>query len=239
LIEAPREDLKAIQRRIADLLQRVSPPEFLFSPVKGRSYIDNAAAHVGASEVSLLDIVDYFGKCRAQSVYDFFLRRMKCSPDVAYMLAGLTTRDGHLPQGSPCSPVLSFYSCLPMWEEIGEIVRNAGCKITIYVDDLTISGECVSGSMLWEIKATLRKYGFTHNRKKERKHVNKAAEVTGLMVARSKFCVPHRHHRKLLDARQEVVSAGDDDARDRAAARARSLEYQIQALARRRSESAT
>jgi hypothetical protein len=116
-IEAPREDLKGIQRRIADLLQRVIAPSYLFSPVRGRSYIDNALTHIGATEIRLLDIVNYFGNCTSASVYDFFKYGLKCAPDVAWILTGLTTRGGHLPQGSPCSPILSFFSCQKMWKK--------------------------------------------------------------------------------------------------------------------------
>lgn len=42
LINAPRADLKAVQARIANLLHRIAPPDYLFAPVSGRSYVDNA-----------------------------------------------------------------------------------------------------------------------------------------------------------------------------------------------------
>ena len=32
-ISAPREDLKAVQARIKDLLHRIAPPDYLFAPV--------------------------------------------------------------------------------------------------------------------------------------------------------------------------------------------------------------
>jgi hypothetical protein len=53
-ISAPRNDLKLAQARIADLLQRILPPGYLFAPVSGRSYVDNAAAHIGARSIRLL-----------------------------------------------------------------------------------------------------------------------------------------------------------------------------------------
>jgi len=234
LIEAPRGDLKAIQRRIADLLQRVAPPGFLFSPVKGKSYIDNAVMHAGANEVRLLDIVDYFGRCTAQSVFDFFCKRLRCVPDVAFTLASLTTRNGHLPQGSPCSPILSFYSCFSMWEQIATIVRAADCRITVYVDDVTISGRIVPENVVWRVKQILRRNGHVHNRSKERSVSHRSAEVTGIIVGTSQLCVPHRHYRKLLDARSEARTAATPDDRARAIARAKSLESQVQQVHRRK-----
>ena len=61
-ISAPRDDLKAVQRRIANLLMRIAPPDYLFAPVAGRSYVDNAAQHLGATSGNYhLDIVRAMG----------------------------------------------------------------------------------------------------------------------------------------------------------------------------------
>ena len=230
LIEAPREDLKAVQKRIAELLQRVLPPEYLYSPVKGKSYVENAMAHRGSTEVRLLDVADYFGHCTAAAVYRFFYDDLQCAPDVAWILTGLTTRNGHLPQGSPCSPILSFYSCRPMWEKVASIVRSAGCTLTVYVDDITISGQSVPEGVVWQVKQILHSYGHRHARKKERRHQNRAAEITGIMVAKDKVAVPHRHYKKMQQARLAARVAEDDRERLSQTARARSLEGQIQRL---------
>lgn len=236
LIEAPRDDLKALQRRIADLLQRVAPAEFLFSPVKGRSYIDNAVAHTGSTEVRLLDVVDYFGPCTAQSVYNFFHKHLRCVPDVAYTLTSLATRNGHLPQGSPCSPILAFYSCVDMWTDMAELVRKFGCRITVYVDDITLSGQHVPEQLVWQIKRLLRLNGHSHNRQKERRLYRRNAEVTGIIVGAAQLCVPHRHYRKLLDARADALNAASPEERARARARARSLDAQVQLIGRRKAQ---
>lgn len=227
-IEAPRADLKALQRRIADLLQRVLPPDYLYSPVKRRSYIDNAAAHQNAKEIRLLDISDYFGNCTAAAVYGFFHNQLKCQPHVAWLLTGLATREGHLPQGSPCSPILSFYSCSQMWAKIAAAVHAAGCKITIYVDDITVSGSFVPEELIWRIKQILHTYGHSHQRSKERRRFDKSAEITGIMVGPDQFSVPHRHYKKLKAAREDAHRAVNEDERAASSARARSLEAQIQ-----------
>ena len=80
IINAPRADLKAVQARIADLLHRIAPPDYLFAPVAGRSYVDNAAAHLGAKGVRLLDIEDFFPSCNANKAIWYFRRRMQTSP---------------------------------------------------------------------------------------------------------------------------------------------------------------
>ncbi len=231
-IEAPRDDLKALQRRIADLLQRVLPPGFLYSPVKGKSYIDNALVHRTAREFRLLDVVNYFGSCDERAVYRFFAKDLRCSPDVAWILTGLATREGHLPQGSPCSPILSFYACQPMWAEVAKVVETAGCKLTVYVDDVTVSGEDVPESLVWRIKEILHNHGHKHHPKKERRRRDRPAEVTGIIIKDGKGRVPHRHYRKMLAARLEARNAGDETVKASALARARSLEAQVQFLNR-------
>src|SRR5437764_11867064 len=44
-VENPKRALKLVQRRLARLLCRIAPPDYLFCPVKGRSYVTNAAQH--------------------------------------------------------------------------------------------------------------------------------------------------------------------------------------------------
>ena len=234
LIEAPRPDLKAVQRRIADLLQRVAPPDYLFSPVKGRSYLENALVHQHAHTIKLLDINDYFGNCLAKSVQTFFRKHLKCQPDVAYLLTGLTCRNGHLPQGSPASPILSFYSAFDMWNEICELVEAADCRMSLYVDDITISGDVVPERLVFEVKGILHRYGHDYSKRKEGRKHRRAAEVTGLMVGSGNAAVPHRHYWKLFKARHTAVTATDEDERACAAARATSLEYQVQAVVKQK-----
>ena len=236
LIEAPRPDLKELQRRIADLLQRVAPPDYLFSPVKGKSYLENALVHQSAKTIKLLDINDYFGNCLAKSVYRFFHLHLRCTPDVAYLLTGLTCRNGHLPQGSPASPILSFYSALDMWNEIQELVAAADCQMSLYVDDITISGEHVPEALVFEIKGVLHRHGHDYSKRKEGRKHGTLAEVTGLMVGSGKAMVPHRHYRKLLDARLTAKTATDEDEKARAIARAKSLEYQVQAVGKKKKQ---
>lgn len=230
VIDAPRQDLKEIQRRIADLLQRVLPPEYLFSPVKGKSYVENALVHSNASEIRLLDVVDYFGSCTFAHVFRFFERDMDCSRDVAWMLTQLTTHNGRLPQGSPCSPILAFFSARSMWAEIAKKVANAGCYLTVYVDDITISGDHVPERLIWDVKRILRKHGHRHSKRKEQRRHNRSAEITGLVVHRGKTSVPYRHHLKLKRAREAYLKLTDETDRSRELSRIKSLEAQIRRL---------
>ncbi len=51
VIQEPRGDLRPIHIAVRKALSRIEPPDFLFCPVKRRSYVSNAAQHIGAKEV--------------------------------------------------------------------------------------------------------------------------------------------------------------------------------------------
>lgn len=206
-IEAPHDNLKIVQKRIADLLQRIETPEFLMSPKKGRSYVDNAATHLGAKAFRLLDIEDFFPSCTDRRVYWFFSQRMGCSPDVAALLTRLTTFNGRLPQGSPCSPILAYFAYEDMWARIDQIVAASGCALSIYADDITISGDVVYGNDVWAVKSCLFRYGFRYSAKKERSLINRPADVTGAIVNGQTLLLPNRQHKKLAEVERELRNA--------------------------------
>jgi hypothetical protein len=201
-IEAPPEDLKAVQRRISDLLQRITPPDFLMAPVKGRSYVHNAALHVGSRSFRLLDIEDFFPSCTDKRLYWFFQTKMQCSPDIASTLTRICSLNGRLPQGSPCSPILAYFAYCDMWERISEIVYAAGCKLSIYADDITISGQVIYERDVWEIKKVLFRAGHRYNREKERSIVDKPADITGVIVSGTELLLPNRQHLRLSEAQK-------------------------------------
>ena len=204
LISAPRDDLKKVQKRIADLLQRIAPPDYLFAPVSGRSYVDNAAHHLGADSLSLLDIEDFFPNCTANKVIWFFRKEMGCSPDVAAILRGIVTRSDSLPQGSPCSPILAYLCYVDMWEEIEHLVNQSGCRLSVYADNLTVSGDLVPENIVWEIKKTLQRHGHKHKLKKERRRFKKPVEITGVIFRGNELLAPNRQHKKLSETRKKL-----------------------------------
>ena len=203
LISAPRDDLKEVQKRIADLLQRIAPPEYLFAPVSGRSYVDNAAHHLGANSVVVLDIEDFFPNCTANKVIWFFLKRMQCSPDVAAILRGIVTRNDSLPQGSPCSPILAYLCYVDMWEEIERLVSEKDCRMSVYADNLTVSGDVVPEKLTWEIKKTLQRHGHKHNLEKERRRFKKPVEITGVILSGNELLAPNRQRQKLYETHKK------------------------------------
>ena len=230
LISAPCAGLKIVQKRIADLLQRITPPDYLFAPVSGRSYVDNATQHLGANSVRTLDIEDFFPSCTANKVIWFFRKRMDCSPDVAVLLRGVVTRHGSLPQGSPCSPILAYLCYVDMWEEIERLVSESGCQLSVYADDLTISGEIVPESLIWDIKKTLFRHGFRHKPRKERSKIKKPAEITGVILQGDRLLVPNRQHQKLYLVRKEFKASRSTEHRRQLKAQLEGRESQFRQI---------
>ena len=204
-ISAPVKPLKEIQSRISDLLKRIAAPEYLFAPVQGRSYADNAVCHLGAKAVHLLDIDDFFPNCTINKAIWFFRTKMECSPDVSAILARIVTNDGSLPQGSPCSPILAYLCYMDMWDEISELVKQYNCKLSVYADDLTISGDKVPGKLAWEIKKLLVKHGHQFAKNKEKAIFNKPVEITGVIIGPKGATVPNRQFKKIVETRYALL----------------------------------
>ena len=203
-INAPQDDLKAVQSRIAELLQRIAPPDFLFAPVKGKSYVDNAAHHVGARSIKLLDIMDFFPSCTSNKVIWFFRTRMECSDDISVIIKEIVTLDESLPQGSPCSPILAYLCYVDMWEEIGKIVSSYQCRLSVYADDITISGQITPEKMVWEIKKTLHRHGHQYNAEKERSRIDKPAQITGVILTNKGLKLPNKQHQKIYEIQNQL-----------------------------------
>ena len=100
-VENPRRQLKLVQARIARLLGRIAPPDYLFCPVKGRCYVTNAAQHRGQRVVHCLDVRKYFPSTSSRRIYWFFHSVLGCEKDIAALLAKLASYRGHLPTGIP------------------------------------------------------------------------------------------------------------------------------------------
>lgn len=194
-IQDPARPLKKVQASLARLLARIEPPSFLFCPVKGRCYVDNAAAHRGQQVIKSLDIKEYFPNTPSRRVYWFFRSVMGCERDIAAILSRISTYKGWLPTGSPLSPIMAFYAHYDVWHRISALCDEYGCRLTVYIDDVTISGNAVSEELFWGVKKEIHRAG--HRYHKEKAFHGEPAEVTGVIVSGNEILVPNRQRRKL------------------------------------------
>lgn len=214
IIQEPRNALRSIHVGVKKLLSRIEPPDFLFCPVKRRSYVSNAAQHVEAKVVRTLDIHAYFPSTPSHRVYWFFNKIMRCSTDVASVLAQLLTVEGnsatndrHLATGSTVSPILSFFAFYDMWHKIAEIAKAAGCILSVYMDDITLSGNAVPEGVVWAIRKQIHSRGLLYH--KERYYTRGVGEVTGALIKDGRMSIPNRQRKKAYDTRMRLAVTAD------------------------------
>lgn len=205
-IEDPAKLLKEAQSKLAKLLSRITPPDFLFCPVKRRCYVTNAAQHRGHRVVRSLDIHKYFPNTTSRRVFWFFSSVMQCDRAMAGTLTRIACYREHLPTGSPLSPIMAFFAHYDMWNEIAAICRREGLTLTVYVDDVTVSGDRVPDSLVWEIRQAIHRAGLRYH--KEKAFYDRPAEVTGVFVTGTNISVPHRQFKKLRLALAAAKAAG-------------------------------
>jgi hypothetical protein len=178
--------------------------------------VSNAARHKDNRVVRCIDVKKFFPNTPRRRVYWFFREIMKCPGDVAGILANLATYQGHLPTGSPLSPIMAHYAYIDVWRAIAELARANDVTMTVYVDDVTLSGQRLPDAIMWEVRQLLHGAGLRYH--KEKKYVDRPAEITGVILRNGELVIPNRQHLKLRNARKarrEAVTQDDIDASDR------------------------
>jgi hypothetical protein len=207
-IQNPHGYLKFVHIRIANLLKRIDMPDYLYSQ-KGRSYVDNAMQHIGSMPLIKTDINSFYPSTTWQMVYRLFKFDFKCAEDISYKLADICCyRQKHLPTGSPLSGYISFFAAKKMFDEIANLVATKNCDMTVYVDDITVSGQGANSCLLWEIRKIIRKHGFEAKRKKSIIYTsNSVKTVTGVIIVNYEPRLPNKQHFKILKTRQAIQMA--------------------------------
>lgn len=207
IIHAPEAQLALLQSRLAELLyecvheRKKEHPRFWYASHgfhQGRTIISNAEVHKRRRFVFNLDLEDFFGTINFGRVRGFFIKDSMFSlePKVATIIAQIACHDNALPQGSPCSPVLSNLIGNILDSRLLALAQNARCTYTRYADDLTFStNEMLFPTEIavnvhgadWEVGAKLKKTieesGFFINPTKTRMSLRRSRQtVTGLVV---------------------------------------------------------
>jgi hypothetical protein len=202
-IEEPCVELKKIQRLIDSYLSHIESPSFLHSPAKNCSQVTNASIHRHSLALMKLDIKAYFVSTSSKRVYWFFNSTMCCAPDISAILTSILTYRGRLPTGSPSSPRLAYFSHIRMWESIYKVVIQNGYLITVYMDDITISGNFVSDKLLWDIKKIIFSYGLKYH--KQKTYCKQPFEVTGIIIKDNQITAPNRQLKKLNELEKLII----------------------------------
>ena len=226
--------LKKVQSKIHIYLSQIDLPQYLFSK-KGSSSIKNAKYHIKNSEFVKVDISSFFPNSHRDYVYDFFLSKMQCSPDVSRILTDLTTINlknqiihnanndvyqfikdkrirtlNHLPTGSSTSPILCFHIFYDMFEEIYEIAYSRNYLMSIYVDDITFSSPTkIDKGFIKGISRVVSTYNHKLSIEKTKYYTkNQHKEITGVIITKYHRIRPKsKIHRDVIYDFKKILSA--------------------------------
>lgn len=208
-VEVPKPHLERVHHRLFFLLSRITPPKFLHSGVKNRSYITNAEAHVGANRLVKLDINKFFPSTKAWHVSEFFVVYMKCTPDVAGILTALCTCGGHVPTGSCVSQIIAYYAHMGMFKQIYDLANELGVNMTCYVDDIAFSGKNANKALLSSASKIMMARGLVCH--KERVYRGDQPKiVTGVVVTADNIKLPNRRHLQIFTEYQQLQHAAEE-----------------------------
>lgn len=248
LIKAPIPKLKRLQSHLSHVLYQslaeierergAKPLSFGFR--KDRSISENASRHKRRRWVLNLDLEDFFPSFNFGRVRGFFLKDKSFGlhPEVATTIAQIACDGVALPQGSPCSPVISELIAQILDMRLVRLAKKYGVTYTRYADDITFSTSRkdfptglatvdASDPAIWhlsdELVGKIVTSGFTVNAAKTRMHFRGSRQmVTGLVVnekvnIRSDY---YRRSRAMCDMLfqtgqyYKVVIQSDDDDED-------------------------
>ncbi len=208
-IQAPRGALDRIHRRIAALLARIETPDYLYSK-RGRSHLENAGAHRHQPELLKTDIKEFYPGTTHAMVTRMFQRHFHCASDVSRMLADVCCFNGFLPTGSSLSGFVAFWCAKDMFDELHRLAASNGLVMTVFADDITISGRGASSKLLWRARQIIHKHGRATKRKKSRAYAaSQAKPVTGAVLRDGKMLLPNSQHLKIRTTRQELAACED------------------------------
>lgn len=206
IISAPTDRLKDLQRHIADLLITCRQEIFESQKIennlshgfeKRNSIITNAFKHRGKKAILNIDLHNFFESFNFGRVRGYFIhnRNFELHPVIATTLAKAACYKQTLPQGSPCSPVITNLICSILDIRLAKIAKELGCTYSRYADDITFSTnkrsfpedlaiESEEGTFVGDrLKYEIKKAGFEINDQKTRlSYKPSRQEVTGLTV---------------------------------------------------------
>lgn len=202
VLSVPSENLKAVQRKITNVLLSKEPISIHATAYRyGTNTTHNASPHVNKDVVLKLDILHFFDSILYSEVKNKVFPAEKYSEQIRTLLAILCYHKDSLPQGAPSSPAITNIIMRDFDEEVSAWCRKKNITYTRYCDDMTFSGNFNAKEVIGFIKIQLRKNGFLLNTAKTKViRRNRSQTVTGIVVNK-KINIPADYKRKL---RQEV-----------------------------------
>lgn len=152
---SPSERLKKIQSSLSYILQNCIeeinnekgskkkniPSNLSHGFLRKKSIITNTLPHLNKKNILNIDIEDFFGSFHFGRVRGFFIknRNFSLDPEIATVIAQIACYDNKLPQGSPCSPVITNLISHSLDIRLASLASYYSCTYSRYADDITLS----------------------------------------------------------------------------------------------------
>jgi Reverse transcriptase (RNA-dependent DNA polymerase) len=165
LSDLAKKVLKAINRLFQNEL---SHPVYVHGGIRKRNTKSNAEPHTGCECLVKLDIKDFFPSITPKLVRDALIKHTGVTPEVASLFTDLSTHEDKLITGSPSSTIIATIVIREATEELLKITKKLGAKLTVYVDDVSISGPSLIANSVNLFRATIEHSGVVIHPKKIR-----------------------------------------------------------------------
>lgn len=235
LIKAPEPRLALLQKRLANILydcldelKKGTPParrSLAHGFERGRSIITNASLHKRRRYVLNLDLEDFFPSINFGRVRGFFLKdkHFALQPKVATIFAQIACHENELPQGSPCSPVVSNLIGHLLDSRLARFAKIHKCTYSRYADDITFStnrkdfppelafpvpGTNAEWRLGAELRAKIERSGFKINDKKTRMQFRSSRQVTTGLMVNEKVNIRQEYWRAARQMCQALFTSG-------------------------------
>lgn len=233
-IHAPCPELKNLQscvsKYLQDCIDEINESKKITHTLshgfkRGYSIVTNASMHKKRRLVLNVDLEDFFGAINFGRVRGFFItnKNFSLQPSVATVLAQIICYENSIPQGSPCSPVVSNLIGHLLDIKLAKMASEMKCTYSRYADDLTFStnkqqfplelvspGDSPHDWVVGEkLERVIQKCGFQVNSRKTRlQYRDSRQDVTGLVV-NEKVNVPAEYRRRARAMAHRLFESGN------------------------------
>jgi hypothetical protein len=139
-IYAPKVAIKMIQKWCSIHFNRCyEAPSHVFGFVPGRSHLQAANVHLGASWVFSCDVRDFFPSTTSDIVAQSLVS-LGYEEESASYIGKFLCYNGGLAQGSPASPVISNVAFRNVDNSLEKLAEQYSARLSRYADDIVFSG---------------------------------------------------------------------------------------------------
>lgn len=215
---AKSSSLYGVHEQLAAWLNRIEQPDYIFSPRVGRTTRTNADYHSGQKAFLQIDIKKFYPSTTKEMIRSGLIDQFGMYRDVANLISDLVTIDDKASFGSPVTPVLMTIVYRKMFDRIYECCRARGLRMSVWVDDITISGKFITAELLDEIREVVREYGHKTHKIRIR-NAHEGVCITGIWLYGKALKPDYGYDQRLREALDSLSEAETDSEWEQASRR--------------------